>query len=162
MGAFDYPAPGPLPRSFCLFLLAPGAEVGRVAVGRHDAADLVVVVTRIQAQVLLHIGRVPRLTRRDHGWWLASQRTIRPFQVVPIGPVQFDADGQALRLDQEAALDPALAPVRGVGPGFFPPSEDLCSEPSREPRSRSRPITSSYPARTSSYKRAQMPACTQS
>ena len=56
---------------------------------------------------------------------MAGQRTIRQFHVVPIGPVQFDADGQALRLDQEAALDPALAPVRGVGPEFFPPERSL-------------------------------------
>ena len=47
MGALDHPAPGPLPRGFCLFLLAPGTDVSRVAVGRHDAADLVVVVARV-------------------------------------------------------------------------------------------------------------------
>lgn len=99
VGTFNNPAPGTLPGLFSLNLLATRPNVRRVAMGGCHGPYFVLIVARVQAQVLLHIGLVPGLTDRGHGRRLARQRAIGQLHVVPIGPVEHDPDGNALPLN---------------------------------------------------------------
>jgi hypothetical protein len=78
--------------------------------------------------------------------------------VVAIGPCQDDRERDALRVDDEVVLAAELAPVRGIGPGFFPASMARTDELSTSAR-----VKSSSPRRRSSasmvsWIRCQTPA----
>lgn len=85
MGALDDPTTSFLPRFLGLRFFAPWPDVGRVAVGGHDRPHLLVVVARVQAQVLFPTGGAVRLTGRLCRERPTRQGAIHQFHIVPIG-----------------------------------------------------------------------------
>ena len=96
-------------------LLSTGSDVRGEAKLAGELADLVVVVALVEAQTLWISLRRTRSSCRD-----GLDRRARHLEVVAVGSVHHDGDGDALRLRQHAALGSALGSVRGVGPRFFP------------------------------------------
>ena len=148
--ALHDPTAGALPSLLGLLFFALPPGVGRVAAGGDGFAHLVVVIARVQAQVLVGPSGFPCLPGGLHDRWLARQRALHHLHVVSIGPVQHQSDGDALGLGLQAVLDSALSPVSRVAP----PSGALCCEPSSEVHSKSNPTTSSYSPKASFQRRA--------
>ena len=60
---------------------------------------------------------------------LPLQTRAQQWRVVPVGPGQHDADGQAVALAQDGALLAGLGPVGGVGSGVVPAAGGLHAAP---------------------------------
>jgi hypothetical protein len=121
MGAFHDPAtspePGrPLDRSG---LLAARTNVRGQAELDCESTNLVVVVTLVEAPPLRSALRWPRPIDEN-----ALDRVARHLEVVAVGPVHGDADRNAVRFGQHAALGTTLGSVGWIGAGFFPLREE--------------------------------------
>lgn len=97
--SFHHPATGFFARFLRLFFFATRSDVGRIAECRHDLPDLGVGVARIQAQVRLLARCAMGLLGRVSGRGQTGQRAFCQLHVVPVGPVQDQADGQPARFD---------------------------------------------------------------
>lgn len=117
MRPLHHPAPRFEPRFlFDGFGLLPArADMGGKAELLQRGIHLIVVVAGIQAHPLrLFLGRL----------WPCDDQAFDgradQFHIMPIGPFYLQADRDAVPLRQQAAFDAGLAPVGGIGPGFFP------------------------------------------
>lgn len=135
VGALYDPAPGFLTRLLRLCLLPSGPDVGCVAQFGYYFAHLVVVVARVQAQVLVVARRPLRVASGFGCREQATQRALGQLHVMPVCPLHYQPYRDAPRLGQEAALDAAFAAVRGVGARFFPHPAALCAANRRGPSS---------------------------
>src|SRR5919112_3377514 len=120
----------PAPRLAAGVTLGPGflasaAQVKREAEFRGQDARLLVVEALIETEVL----RLPagRLWAPDRDGF---ERLAHELVVVAVGPVDHHCEGDAASVGQHRALDPALAAVGRIGPGFPPPSGALPIAPS--------------------------------
>src|SRR3712207_1154115 len=77
---------------------------------------LVVVEALVEAEVLGAAARRPGPPDRD-----GLEGGAHQLVAVAVGPVNRRPEGDAAAVVQHRALDPALAPVRRVGAGSFPP-----------------------------------------
>jgi hypothetical protein len=127
-----------------LDLFPAGANVCGKAEFAQDVAHLVVVIALRQAHPLrLLLG------------WLgtvdddAFDGRPHQFHIVAIGSLNRETDWHPLPLREQAALHAALAPVGGIGAGFFPRPTALWSWPhlSRASPSRSRRAHQTAPLR---------------
>src|ERR671924_1348737 len=124
-----------------LRLLLLGRDVRREAELLRDLLHLIVGVAPVQAEALRRLrGRVGPLDGDTF------QRLPDHLHVGEIGAVDGQADRDAVRLDQQAALGPELGAVGRVFAGLFPPPAGpwSCTRPcsartSRSPSSRRRP-----------------------
>jgi hypothetical protein len=134
MRPFHHPAPRLVPRLPlpCLRLFATRAHMGREGELRHQLPDVVVVIALVQTQTLLLAGFGQVAMDRD-----AAQRRLDQLLVVAVGPVDGQADREAVGLDQQAALGPEFAPVGGVFARLFPPRAEPWSWPRPAPTSAS-------------------------
>ena len=126
VSAFHHPAAG-FEASFLLDglgLFAPAADVRREAELVQGAAHLTKVVALIQAHTLggLRTGYGSR-------HWQTVHRGPHQLHVVAVGSVHCQSHRNTLSFGQQAALDPALTPVGGIGPGFSPRPGALWSVP---------------------------------
>src|SRR5215469_1261983 len=137
VGSLHHPTPRLLPGPT---LEGPGLFAARADVGRepellHDLPYFVEVIAFVQTQPLrfLDAGLGPVGVGR-----YALQGGAGQFHVVAVGPVHGHADGDALGLDQQAALDALLGPIRGVLARLFPPrgAPWSCTRPSTATTSR--------------------------
>jgi len=98
-----------------LGLFSTSANVRRVAEVPEQIANLIVVVSFVQAHVLLPI--------QFDFWTLygnAEQRRFDQLEVVAIGAIDSKPDGNSAAFTQQAAFDAVLGSIRRIGPGFFP------------------------------------------
>ena len=81
----------------------------------EDGIDLVIILACIQAHPLwsLCCGLWPLNDQ-------AFDRCAGQFHIMPVGPFSHQANRHPVPLSQQAALDAGLAPVGGIGSGFFP------------------------------------------
>src|SRR6266550_5081660 len=118
MRPLHYVAPGPAPRlAFHLLgLFSLGRDVGGKAELCDDLPHFVIGIALVQTQVLgCRAAGVRALDR------YTQQRFFGKLHVRAVGPVHGQAQGDAVALDQQAALDALLGAVGGVFPGLFPP-----------------------------------------
>jgi hypothetical protein len=98
--------------------------------------DLILVIARIQTH--------PLRVRRGWFWTLHHQTRhghAHQRHIMPIGALNREADWDPMSLCQQAAFDTGLAPVGGIGPGFFPRPAVLWSVPHPSPANPTRSHT---------------------
>src|SRR5215510_11086743 len=105
-------------------LFAACPDVGRKAKLPERVPHFGVVIAFVQTPPLWPCPGGPR-ARDDH----AVHGVFDQFHVGPISPGHHQAHGYPMALGQQTALDAALGPVRGIGPGVFPPPGELWSLP---------------------------------
>ena len=88
----------------------------------------------------------------------SRDQRIKLRDVVAIGPCQDDRERDALRVDDEVVLAAEFAPVRGIGPGFFPASMARTDELSTSARVKSISPRRRSSASMVSWIRCQTPA----
>lgn len=117
VGTLDQPTTRllPCPTLQLLRLLTARTNVSSESELLSELTDLVVVVALVEAQVLPTFRRSGSLNRD------ALDGFSRKFEVVPVGTVGGETDGDAPALHEDAALGPQLGPARGVRPRLFPP-----------------------------------------
>ncbi len=91
-------------------------------------------------------------------WWNGLDQCLKLSDVMAVRSSQDNRERDALRVDNEMVLAAELAPVRGIGPGFFPANMARTEELSTSTR-----VKSSSPRRRSSasmvsWMRCQTPA----
>jgi hypothetical protein len=99
----------------CFGLFPARTHMRRKAEFFQRCIDLIIVVASIQAHPLWLI--------RGRLWPCDDQafdRCADQLHLMPIRPLHLQADRDAMPLGQQAAFDAGLAPVGGIGPGFFP------------------------------------------
>ena len=118
--------------------------MGRKAEFVQDVAHLVVVIPFIQTHPLrVFLGRL---------WTIdddALDRRTQQFHIVTIGALNRETNRHPMPFSEQAAFDPALASIRGIGSSFFPRPMALWSSPhpSRASPSRSRRSPQTAPVR---------------
>ena len=122
--AFDHPAPGtPAAGSLGSLFLAARLDMGPVAASAGFAAESGGIIALVAAQML-------RTTRGGAG--TANRKTVqrgmKQLLVMHIGAGDGQAQRHAPTIGQHRTLDPQLAPIGGILPGFFPrPRVPWCS-----------------------------------
>jgi len=122
--AFDHPAPGASAAgSFGGLFFTARLDMGTVTASAGFAAEGGGIVTLVAAQML-------RTTRGGAGTAdrKTVQRGMKELLVMHIGAGDGQPQGHAPTIGQHRTLDPQLAPIRGIPPGFFPrPRVPWCS-----------------------------------
>ena len=98
-----------------LGFFAASADMRRVAELNDQLADFIEVIPLVEAQVLTPVSPNP--------WPLDGQARQRRFDqshVVAVGTVDYQAEGNAAPVTQQAAFYAAFGAVGGIGSGFFP------------------------------------------
>ena len=117
MRALHHPAPRCEPRFLFegFSFRSARADLGGTAELLQRGIHLLVVVASIPAHPLrLFLARLWPCDAQ------ACDGRADQFHIMPIGPFYLQADRDAVPLRQQAAFDAGLAPVAGIGPGFFP------------------------------------------
>src|SRR6195952_1216366 len=114
-------------------LRAAGAQMQGEPEGLGEVAGLLIVMALIQAEMLgtLVAGLGPGDGDR-------LQRLAHHGVVVAVGAGHDDGERRAARVGEQAALGPALGPVRWGGTGFFPHRGAPCPSPRPAPATPSR------------------------
>src|SRR5205823_2391318 len=128
-----------------LLLLADPPDVRGVIRSDRRASTVGVVVRLVQAQVLLHFGRVGPL---DHD---RLDRRLQELLLDHVGPGDHHAQRPAVAVGQQALLGPLLAAVGGVLTRLFPPRTGPC------PASRRPPAIATAPRRVRRTRRPTPP-----
>src|SRR5512135_2663210 len=90
----------------------------------QEVADLVVVIGLVQTHPLrVLLGRLGTLDDDTF------QGRAAQFHIMAIGSLNRQANWDSMSLREQAAFHPALAPVSGIGAGFFPRPTALWSSP---------------------------------
>lgn len=119
---------------------ATGTDMGGKAELMNNGADLVEVVTFVQAQPLRLRPSWPRTLRHD-----AAQRFFDQLHVMPVGTLDNDGQRNTGRFGQQTAFDALFAPVRRVRTSFFEPARGaLVMAPSIDSQDQSIPLSPSY------------------
>src|SRR5918998_770255 len=114
-------------------LLAARAQVQGEAELLGEGARLVVVEALVEAEVLRAAARRPGPPDRD-----GLEGGAHQLVVVAVGAVDRRPEGDAAAVGQHRPLDPALAAVRRIAPGFSPRPGALCPSPRPAPTTSSR------------------------
>ena len=115
--AFHHPSSG-LETSLAferLGLFAAGANVRGIPELLGQVSGFVVIVPFVQAQSLRSL---PGGLRSFHGD--TFERRLHHLEVIAVGSVHGQADGDAVGLRQQAAFDALFRPIRGIRATFFP------------------------------------------
>ncbi len=126
MTAFHHPAPR-LEARFSLDgfgFFSAWANMGRKAELAQDVAHFVVVIPFVQTHPWRLLFAWLRTLNYD-----AFDRWSHQFHIVAIGSLNRQTDGDAMPLGEQATFHSALAPVGGIGAGFFPRPMGLWSSP---------------------------------
>jgi hypothetical protein len=91
------------------------ANMGRKAELAQDVADFVVVIPFVQTHPLRVV--LGRLWTLDDD---ALDRRTQQFHIVAIGALNRQTNGYPMPFREQAAFDPTLAAIRGIGTGFSP------------------------------------------
>src|SRR5215210_7173807 len=135
--ALHHPAPGFGSRAALgADLLAAGAQVQGEAELLGQGARLVVVEALVEAEVLRAATRRPGASDRDRAEGSAHQLVV-----IAVRPVDRRPERDAAAVGEQRTLDPALAPVGGVGAGFSPRRAGPCPSPRPAPATSSRSRT---------------------
>src|SRR5215210_4706276 len=114
-------------------LLATRAQVQGEAELLGQGTQFGVVEALVEAEVLRAAARRPGPPDRD-----GLEGGAHQLVVVAVGPVDRRPEGDAAAVGQHRALDPALAPVRRIGPGFSPRRAGPCPSPRPAPATSNR------------------------
>src|ERR1035438_162663 len=98
-----------------LRFLSTGSDMCCVAELIRQFSGFVVIVPLVQAHSLRSLPRRLGTFDRD-----AFQGRLHHLEVIAVGSLNGQADGHAVRLRQQAALDTVLGTIGGVWPAFFP------------------------------------------
>src|SRR2546421_4604641 len=97
-----------------LGLFSSWANMGRKAVFVQDVTHLLVVVALVQTHALrLLLGRLRSLDDD------ALDGRAEQFHIMAMGSLKHQANWHSMTLGQHAPFHPTLAPIRGIGSGFF-------------------------------------------
>lgn len=124
--------------SFAFNLFAAAADVGLEALADGELADVVVVVSLVEAEPLRLLLGGDRPRQRDR-----LKRLPEELLVVAVSAVLRDPNRDPGSLGQERALRPPLALSVGLGPVAGPPSGAFVIAPSAASQDQSIPISSS-------------------
>jgi hypothetical protein len=151
----DHPAPRAMPL-LPLRRLTPPWDMPRVAAPRHRAADVRVIVTLVEQEMLPRpLGRRPPRHARVH-------HRLEPRLVMRVRARERHAERDAVGVDMEMALGPELGPIRGILPRAIPPFTGAATVTlSTACQRQSMPFHSSYSARHSFQSLPKTPVRTQ-
>src|SRR5438874_9015542 len=107
-----------------LGLFPSRADMGGKAELAQDVAHLVVIIPFVQTHSL----------RVFFAWlWTCDDDAFdgraHQFHIMAIGSLNRQTEGHAMPFGEQAAFDPALASIRGIGTSFFPRPRALWSSP---------------------------------
>src|SRR2546423_3857086 len=137
--------------------LSSWANLGRKAELAQDVADFVVVLPFVQTHPLRVV--LGRLWTLDDD---ALDRRTQQFHIVAIGALNRQTNGYPMPFREQAAFDPTLAAIGGLGPVFSPPKGALVIAPSIESHCQSIPQVSSNCSSPACHNLRKTPACTHS
>src|SRR5215469_384853 len=114
MRSFDYPTPRPMARNeeLCLLFLPAIANMRQIGAALDLLARWCPIIPCIQTQMLRVLFGWIRTP--DHE---AIQRGTEQADVVPIGPINDEGQGNARPIRQETTLGSLLAAIGGIGSG---------------------------------------------
>src|SRR5882724_1338420 len=154
MGPLHHPPTRPVPgftrdRSGFLTL---GLDVGGEPKLGQQLAHFVEVIALIQAHALWLLWGRRRARERDTG-----ARLLDHLEVIPIGPLNGDPQGDAAAVGEHAPFGPELPAVGRILTHLFPPRGALVITPSMASHSQSMPCKASYSPRPCSQRARKTP-----